>query len=353
MSLRFAAAVVVLCLGACAATPLRADQITLKNGDRVTGSIVKKDGATLTINSVHFGTVTLPWDQVDTLTTDTPAYIQAGDETQVGTIRASAGQVEITPTTGGARSVAAGDVTAIRDNSEQAAYDRLQNPGWMDLWAGTASLGWAGTAGNAKTKTFTVGANAARATLTDKTSVHFNAVNASALVGGTNNSTARAVRGGWAYQRDIRPRIFANVFNDYEYDRFQSLNLRFVLGGGAGYHAIVRERTHLDLLAGLNYNHENFSTPLTRNAAEFYWGNELNHKLNSIISPVQSYRMFNSLTDSPDFRVNFDFGAAAHLAQWLTWNITVSDRYLRNPVAGHLRNDVLYSTGLGLTFARR
>ena len=59
MRIRFSIAFLVLSLGVCAA-PLLADQITLKNGDRVTGTIVKKDGATLTINSAHFGTVTLP-----------------------------------------------------------------------------------------------------------------------------------------------------------------------------------------------------------------------------------------------------------------------------------------------------
>ena len=50
------------------------------------------------------------------LTTDVPAYIQAGGQTQVATLRASAGQVEITPTTGGARTVGVSDVSTIRSN---------------------------------------------------------------------------------------------------------------------------------------------------------------------------------------------------------------------------------------------
>ena len=49
-----------------------ADQIVMKNGDRVTGSIVKKDAATLTIKTEFFGVVTLPWDKVESVTADKP-----------------------------------------------------------------------------------------------------------------------------------------------------------------------------------------------------------------------------------------------------------------------------------------
>jgi hypothetical protein len=38
-----------------------------------------------------------------------------------------------------------------------------------------------------------------------------------------------------------------NVFNDYEYDRFQDLDLRFVIGGGLGFHAVKTETSKLDL----------------------------------------------------------------------------------------------------------
>jgi len=47
-----------------------------------------------------------------------------------------------------------------------------------------------------------------------------------------DSSTAKAVRGGWAYDRNLAKKIFANAFNDYEYDKFQSLDLRVVIGGG-------------------------------------------------------------------------------------------------------------------------
>jgi hypothetical protein len=350
MRMRLLGLMGLLCL--FAVTAAHADQITLKNGDRVTGAIVKKDSDKLTIAGATIGTVTIPWDQIDSISADKPVWVQAGGASEMGTFTLSGGQLTLTPTSGSARTIAIADVQAIRNSAEQEAYSRMLSPKLYELWAGTANLGFAGTGGNARTKTFTLAANAARVTNTDKASLYFNDVTASALVNGANAETARAVRGGWAYQRDLRMRIFANLFNDYEFDRFQSLDLRLVLGADAGYHAVKNDRTRLDLLAGLDYSHAQFSTPLTRNAAEFSWGDDFDHKLNGTVSLIQSYRMFNSLTDSPNFRVTFDFGATARLKSWLIWNLTFSDRYLRNPVPGRLSNDVLYSTGLGVRFGR-
>ena len=43
---------------------LHADQVVLKNGDTITGSIVKKDGDKLTIKSEFLGEVSMPWTAV-------------------------------------------------------------------------------------------------------------------------------------------------------------------------------------------------------------------------------------------------------------------------------------------------
>jgi hypothetical protein len=50
--------------------------------------------------------------------------------------------------------------------------------------------------------------------------------------------------------------------------------------------------------------------------------------------------------------MNFDVGATMKLTNWLNWNVALSDRYLSNPVPGRKKNDFLYSTGFGFTFAR-
>ncbi len=268
-----------------------------------------------------------------------------------GTIAPAKGRLAIT-SNGATTEVAAGEISALRNEEQQAAYERLLAPGLGQLWAGVATLGWAGTNGNARTLTFTGAFNAARLTNNDKTSLYFNVVKASVLINGVKASTAEAVRGGVAYDHNVSPRLFVNVFNDYEYDKFQNLDLRFAIGGGFGYHAVKTDRNVLDVLGGADYNHSSFSTGLTRNSAEAFWGDEYLFKLNGSTSLTQSYRMFNNLSDTGNYRINFDLGLGTKLRKWLTWNVALSDRYLSNPVAGRKTNDLLYTTGLGVTFGK-
>jgi len=329
-----------------------ADQIILKNGDRITGSVVKKGGKDLSMKSDNLGVVTVSWDDVQSITTDKPVTLVLQDgRTVAGAVSTADGTVTVKAQGGPVTSPLAG-VTALRDADEQQAFERLQRPGWGQLWSGTGTIGFAGTSGNAKTTTFTVGATAARTTNNDKTSVYFNAIKASARSAGTNADTAQAIRGGIGYDHNLTPRLFVNVFNDWEYDKFQALDLRFVVGGGLGFHAVQSDRHVLDLLAGADYNHSKFSTPLTRNSAEIYWGDEYNFKTSSAVSLVQSYRMFNDLTNTGTYRVNFDAGLSTKIAKWLTWNVSLSDRYLNDPAPGRKTNDLLYTTGLGITFAK-
>jgi hypothetical protein len=50
--------------------------------------------------------------------------------------------------------------------------------------------------------------------------------------------------------------------------------------------------------------------------------------------------------------MNFDLGIATKLKKWLNWTIGLNDRYLSNPVPGRKSNDWMYTTGLGIAFAR-
>ena len=121
-------------LALCAfAFVLHADQLVLKNGDRVTGSIVKKDAKTITIKSDLFGVITAPWDQVDSVTADKPLTVVTKEGKSVqGTVTTSGGNVQVA--SGGTTvTVPAADVEALRNPEEEHNYQRMLHPSWGEL----------------------------------------------------------------------------------------------------------------------------------------------------------------------------------------------------------------------------
>jgi hypothetical protein len=112
----------------------------------------------------------------------------------------------------------------------------------------------------------------------------------------------------------------------------------------------------LALAAGGDWNRARFSPASSpyfiRKSAEAYWGDDFNYKLGPRTSLVEGFRMFNDLTNAGEYRVNFDLNVVTGLTKWLNWNVSLSDRNLSAPAPGRKNNDLLYTTGLGFTFAR-
>ncbi len=341
----------VLVLFPLLGAPLVADQVTLKNGDRITGKIVKKDGDKFTVKSDLFGDVTIPWSAVTAVTSGEPlVVVLPGGKPVTGNVSTSENKLQVA-TASGPQTAALAEVSAVRNEDEQKAWERLQHPSLLELWAGYLDLGLSLARGNAETSTFTTAFNAARPTQTDKITVNINEIYATALVLGKNAATAQAIRGAIGYDRNAGARWFINLFNDYEYDKFQDLDLRAVFGGGAGYKAIKGERSNLSLVLGADYDRDEFTT-LTRNSVEGYFGDDWGYKLSKMTSVTQSFRIFPDLNRGGQYRMTFDIGAATAIKKWLSWQLTGSDRFLSDPVEGLKRNDLLLTTGFRVSFAR-
>jgi putative salt-induced outer membrane protein YdiY len=332
----------------CASAALLADQVVLKNGDTLTGSVIQKDGGKLTLKSELLGEVSIPWTAVKSLKTDQAlVVVLPSGEAVKGKISTNGDNLEVA-----SKSAPLAGVGAIRDEEAEKQYEKMLHPGITELWAGSFDLGLALARGNARTETLTNDFNVARVARHSKISMHFNEIYGRALVDNVDSLIASAVRGGWAYSRDITPKIFVTTLNEYEHDAFQSLDLRAVFGGGFGWNAVKTAKTQFSLQAGGDYDHESFTT-LKRNSAEAFVGDDLLWKASSVTSVTQSLRAFPNLSDGGEYRLNFDLTAVTAIKKWLGWHVTFSDRFVSNPLPGKLRNDVLLSTGLRISFARK
>lgn len=339
-------------------TAALADQVILKNGDRLSGVIVKSDTKELTLKSEFAGTVKIQWSAIDAITSTAPLYVHlTSGDTLAGPVTTSGGQFSVATTNTGTVSVTKEKIKALVSKEEEIAYEkeieRLRNPSLLDLWTGFVDTGLSMARGNSNSTTFSVGMNAARITPRDKISAYFTSLYSKNKTGGISVVGAQADRGGIRYDANFTGRNFAFGSVDLEYDKFQNLDLRAVFGGGLGRHLIKNEATVLDVFGGGTLNKEFFANGVSRTAGEIQIGDLLNHKVNKSFQVTQSLVFFPNLSETGEYRMNFDVAAVTTLKRWLGWHITVSDRYLSNPVLATIKkNDFLLTTGLRISFAK-
>jgi hypothetical protein len=336
----------------CFAPILSADQVVLKNGDTITGNIVKQAGGKLTIKSEFLGEVTMPWSAVKSLKSDQSlTVVFPGGETLAGKVSTSGDNLEVAAETT-IKTLPLATVAGLRDAAEQHTFERLQHPRLLELWTGSYDLALALARGNARTTTFGNNVYVARVSRTDKITASFSQLYATARVDDITSTTASALRGGWTYDRNLTPRFFVSTLNNYEHEKFQNLNLRFVLGGGFGVNALKTERTTLAISGGGDYERENFTNNLVRNSGEANFGEDLVYKVSAATNVTQAFRFFPNLTYTGEYRANFDLSGVTTIRKWMGWHLSASDRLVSNPVFGRQRNDLIISTGFHLTFGK-
>ncbi len=330
---------------------LGAEQVTLKNGDRLSGTIVGMDGKKLTLKTDYAGEVALDWSAVAQLSSEQPLVVIRSDKTSLsGTVVTEAPDLLVS-TAQGARRVPLSDVAAVRSPAAQTAYERSLHPGMLEGWSGGGNFALALARGNSETTNLALGFNALRKTAND--ALTLDAASIYSTDQRLNATTANAFHGSLRYDRNLTHRLFAYGVFAGEFDRLQNLDSRFMPGVGVGLHFLNTAQTTLDLLGGLGYTRENYSTGLTRNFATATVGDEFTHKLTSVVALTQNFYFLPSLNDTSNYRANFNVGIATKLSALFTANLNFSDRYNSQPILGDKQNDVLFTTGLGVTFGAK
>src|SRR5690242_7629998 len=92
-----------------------ADEIYFKNGDRLTGQILRLESGSMTFKSKSLGEVKLPLAELDSFTADQPLDVRLSDRsaTRATVSKSSGGQVTVVPNTAAARTIPLGQIKAI------------------------------------------------------------------------------------------------------------------------------------------------------------------------------------------------------------------------------------------------
>lgn len=209
------------------ASPAFADDLQLKNGNRLTGDVVSLAGGTLTF-ATAYGTVRVPWAEVAALTV-TDAIL----------VTDAAGVVTTQP--GGTIALT---VVALARPQPAMSVD------------GGANAGFVTTAGNTEVNNLRLDADV----VTRAGENRYTANAAITRAEDRDGETARNWTAGGKYDRFLNPRLFLNANAIFTSDRFRDLDLRSALGVGVGYQVLNTARATLTADGGLGYVNENLES---------------------------------------------------------------------------------------------
>ena len=315
------------------APPAHADEVRLKNGDRITGVATALAGGTLTFKATG-GELKMTWADVTSLAVDQPMLVTVGTAPPTAAVIVAgdtSGQVTLVP--GGP--VALSAIVSLR----------RPQPAWTV--AGGAGAGVVQTAGNTQVNNVRLSGDLVATGPADRYSV-------SGIVTHANDrgiETARNWSATGKYDRFITARLFANANTNFTNDRFRDIDLRTALGAGIGYQILQAARTTLTADAGFAWVHENFRTIADDGYAAAHESAGLQVQL--VADRAQFFHLhdgyFGVSGDNKMF-IRTQNGVRIGLAAGFVTTIEEDLDYDRQPSPGRRQTDRTFSLTLGYRF---
>lgn len=338
---RLLSAILVLNILALASAPAFAEHIMLKNGDRLTGTVLSRSEETVEIETTYAGVIKISASMVDAITPEP----EAGGATSTRP-ETTVARIDEKP--------AASPKPAQASEKALEPMPRLFGGRFFGLfggWSGNANIGYNYSSGNSKTATLTTGLRAVKAGTDEKLTVYARSLWHTSRNSGVAVTTSNAVWGGGRYDRNINDRMFGFGSYDFERDRPKKLHFRSIVGGGFGHHTIKNDNTELDVLVGAAWNRtwqagDNSDTP------EALAGTSFKHKFNGRLKFQETFTFYQNVTDKDEYRFIFDSTLSADVTKRVGVYFTVGNRFNNDPLKGTEKNDFLFTTGVKWNFGK-
>lgn len=316
-----------------------AGEITLKNGDRVTGKIVEQTADSVTVDTEYAGRLKIGRSFIAKVE-EKPAPPQPSEEKAASSPASVQEEKNEAPP------------AAVPADPPPPRLFGGRFMGLVDGWEGNANVGFSYTSGNSNNTTLSTGLRAVKNGGSDKLTVYVRSLWNSNRGSGQTVTTQNAFWGGGRYDRNLANRVFAFFSYDFERDRPKKLNFRSVVGGGLGHHLIRSERTEMDLLVGAGWNRTWQNGPNT-DTPEALFGATLKHRFHDRIRAQQTSTYFQNITSASSFRFLFDASVSADVTKRIGFFVTVGDRFNNEPIGNAKKNDFLFTTGMKWDFGKK
>jgi len=331
LTARILAMTVLLLLTPCAT---QAAVVLLKNGDRITGQIVKMENKRLEVDVSFADIIKIKWQDVQSITSDQPMSVKLYGEADM-------------PENAGERKL---DRFIVYTLGEDGAI-RLEDVRAINFaendYRGYLSAGGNQTSGNTQTEALNVSGN-----LTYRRLEHRYILDGKynrAQADGADTANTAAVNGKYNYF--LTRRVFVGVFDLVETDQFKNLSLRNTGGLVLGYDILDREHHNLTIAVGPAAVYQDFTTdPATvAPSASGTLRYEFMFRGDDVVFFHKS-QAFKDLGHGSATRVNADEGIRVKIFQNWRVNFEYDIRYNSLPVEGRKTVDTNIIFGFSYDF---
>jgi hypothetical protein len=313
-----------------------ADEVTLRNGDRLTGKIIKMEEGLLTLKTPYLsGEVKIKFDEIDHLRSDEPMKVLIYGEPEGSLMKFFFGSGQIVTVTdlGAGTAIPLSDVRAIN-------LGPIQYQAYL-------SIGGNSTQGNTQTKAVNGSARVMIRAYRQRLSLEakYNYGQAGDAV------TARNSLANGKYDYFVSKKVFLNSTLLLEKDTFQQLNLRMTVGAGGGYQFLETASTTLSAELGLAYVNEHFTTVPSTETPSSRWAIRFNHNIiPERLAIFHKHDAFYDLDHGNAFRLLADQGFRITVYKGVFVNLEYDLRLNTQPAPGRQKVDEAFIFGIGYQF---
>lgn len=318
---------------------LMADEVYMKNGDRISGEILNMKDNKLTIKTSYAGEIGVEWSEIVDMKTDKEISVLLSDDTLIngnpqgfeqGKMRLSTSKIAETI------SFSMTDVKSINPPKGPAVKIKAR-----------VNIGITNTSGNTeKDTTHFDGEFSAR---TEK-----NRYTAGGEYNRTEDSGTKTESNSLAYLKYdhfLSKKWFAYSNALFEKDKFKDLTLRSVLGIGTGYQFYETEITNLSLETGINHVSEDYDIAPDESYSSGRWAISYDRYFyDKAFQLFHFHEGFISLEDSDDMFIKSRTGVRVPLFNHFNASLQYNLDWEKSPSPGREKTDTALMFTLGYLF---
>lgn len=317
-----------------------ADEVWLKNGNHITGKVVRLENNLLVLNTSFAGEISIKWEEIQNLETEEPVKLVLSDDTSAEGLISPGKDGKVAVKTEGVEEPITIELAQLK-----MINPKVEPP---VKYKARLNFGASSTSGNTDTQDIYGDGEAVARTEKNRFTIGglYKRSETDSL------KTADRLYGYGKYDRFISKKLYAYGNISGEQDEFKDLDLRTVLGAGLGYQFLETERTNLSFEAGPSYVKEDFIVAQDDDYASGRWAVKFDHFLwPKALQFFHDHEGLVSLEDTEKIIILSRTGLRVPLYKNLNTTFQVNWDWDNKPSPGKEREDKAYIFTIGSQWA--